>query len=269
MMLKRTINILLLLTFFHSSGSLAMKFSWELGGSIGAFDIPLYIGSAQSRQYILPLPYAKLMSKHFEIDDGVRGFLFRSDKVRLDLSADLSVPVRSKYSVARRDMPNLDTVVQFGPSLEITLAGKYKSENELRLEFPLRAAFSTDVKDTRNIGWLMESVLTYQRKRQQRKADAIKISFGVRYATKDYHQYYYDVAPAFVTPQRGVFTSGGGYSGFFTDAVYGWREGDIIYWVLLRYQNLKGAVYENSPLVEDKNYFLSGVGITWVFAQSL
>jgi len=246
-----------------------MKFSWELGAGFGVFDIPLYAGSSQNKQYLFPLPYVRLESKRLEIDEGIRAFLFKSDKVRLDLSADLALPVRSKDSIARRGMPSLDTVLQLGPSLEITLAGRYKSKNELRLEFPMRTAIATDIKDTRNIGWLLESVLTYERKRQQKKAEAIKISFGVRYATEDFHQYYYDVAPAFVTSGRTVFSSSGGYSGFFTDVNYAWREGNIIYWALLRYQNLNGAVYENSPLVEDKNYLLSGVGITWVFAQSL
>jgi len=269
MKLKPATNILLLLTLFHGSSSVAMEFSWELGAGMGVFDVPLYPGSAQSKQYLLPLPYAKLESKHLEIDDGVRAFFFRSDKVRLDLSADLGVPVRSKNSVARSGMPNLDTVLQVGPSLEITLAGEYKGKNELRLEFPIRVAVATDLKTRSNVGWLMESVLTYERKRQQRKAEAIKISFGLRYATEEYHQYYYDVTPAFITPERTVFTAEGGYSGFFTDAVYGWREANIIYWALLRYQNLNGAVYENSPLVEDKSYFFTGVGITWVFVQSL
>jgi outer membrane protein len=268
-MLKRITNILLLLTLFYSYSSMAIKFSWEFGAGFGVFDIPLYPGSSQNKQYLFPLPYIKLESKHLEIDEGIRAFLFRSDKVRLDLSADLALPVRSKDSIARSGMPSLDTVLQIGPSLEITLAGKYKSKNELRLEFPVRTAIATDIKDTRNIGWLVESVLTYERKRQHKKAEAIKVRLGLRYATEDYHEYYYDVAPAYISPQRAVFTSGGGYSGLFTDIGYGWREGNTIYWTLLRYQSLSGAVYENSPLVEDKDYFLLGAGFSWIFAQSL
>ena len=98
-MLIRITNILLLLTFFHSGSSVAMEFSWQLGAGIGVFDVPLYPGSAQNKQYLLPLPYITLSSKYLEIDDGIRGFLFKSDQVRLDLSADLAVPVRSKDSL--------------------------------------------------------------------------------------------------------------------------------------------------------------------------
>jgi len=43
----------------------------------------------------------------------------------------------------------------------------------------------------------------------------------------------------------------------------------VIYFALLRYQNLNGAVFEDSPLVETENYFFLGVGVTWVLAQSL
>ena len=43
-------------------------------------------------------------------------------------------------------MPDLDLVLQIGPSVEITLAGGRFKPNYTRLEFPCRAALATDFR---------------------------------------------------------------------------------------------------------------------------
>lgn len=262
-------SILLLLTIFGTHGSYAKGIKWELGAGLAGFDIPLYIGSAQNKQYLVPVPYIKLKSKYLEIGEGVKGFLFTSPTMRLDLSADAGVPVRSNDSIVRQGMPNLNTVLQFGPSLEITMSGSRTGLEELRLEFPVRLALATDIKHTENIGWIFEPRFTYESRREHKQGIAYSATFGLRYATRDYHAYYYDVDPAYATPQRPVFASDKGYSGLITNLVASWRDENMIYWATLRYRNLNNAAYENSSLVEVKDYYLFGAGVTWVFASSL
>ena len=43
-----------------------------------------------------------------------------------------------------------------------------------------------------------------------------------------------------------------------------------VFWVgtFLRYDNLSGATFEDSPLVKQKDYFAGGVAITWVLGES-
>ena len=48
-----------------------------------------------------------------------------------------------------------------------------------------------------------------------------------------------------------------------------WLSGDMIYWVLIRLQNLDDAVFVESPLVEQTDYLLTGVGFSWIFARNL
>ncbi len=245
------------------------KLEWELGGGVAGFDVPLYVGSAQSKQYLLPVPYAKLTSRYLEVDDGIRGIFFTSPYVRLDISADIGVPVSSDDSEVRRGMPNLDAVLQLGPSLKITFSGSRRGKNELRLELPVRTAIATDIKSTENIGWVFEPRFVYEQRRKNKQGLSYLAAFGLQYSTSDYHAYYYDVEPQFVTSERVFFESDKGYSGLLTDLSAAWRQGEIIYWVFLRYRNLNGAVFENSPLVEQSDYLLAGAGVTWVFAQSL
>ena len=42
------------------------------------------------------------------------------------------------------------------------------------------------------------------------------------------------------------------------------------YWVggFVRYDNLNGAVFEDSPLVRQKSYLAGGLAITWIFGES-
>jgi outer membrane protein len=265
-------NILLSLAFFCSVNSIAQEspqiLEWELGAGFAGFDIPLYVGSSKNKQYLFPVPHAKLWSRYLEIDDNVRGFFYTSPKIRLDISADLGIPVSSDDSDARQGMPNLNTVLQFGPSLEITLSGSRRGKDELRLELPIRAAIATDIKNTENIGWIFEPRVTYEKRRKNKHGLSYSATLGLQYSTRDYHAYYYDVESQFVTPVRTFFKSDKGYSGVITDIVATWREGKIIYWTYLRYHGLNNTAFENSPLVEEKNYYLIGAGVTWVLAQS-
>ena len=252
-----------------SASVYADKKQWELGVGIAALDIPLYPGSSQSKTYIFPVPYVVYRSEKLEINNGVDLTLFKKPGIRFNVSADLGVPVNSSDSEARAGMPDLDLVIQFGPSLEITLAGGRFKPSHLRLDLPVRVAIATDFGSAESVGWIFEPRLSYESRRPYKTGFANLISAGLRFSTEELHGYYYDVEPAFVTPTRPEFKTQGGYSGLFIDYIANWRSEDFILWALLRYQNLEGAAFEDSPLVEQKDYLMFGAGLTWVFARNL
>lgn len=264
-MLKR---IFILLLACYSSGAFAANTLWELGAGLTGINLPLYPGSSQNKNYLIPFPYFRLRSEYIEVDDGVRAFLFQSPNVRFNISADLGVPVNSEDSELRSGMPDLNTVIQIGPSLEFIFAGSRSEPYEFRFELPLRTAIATDIKTTQNVGWILEPRVTYETLRPFKNGWAYQISTGLRYSTKEFHQYYYDVPTAFATTNRPFFESDKGYSGFFMDLVGNWRYDDFIYFTFIRYQNLNGTAFEDSPLVEDTNYFSVGLGLVWMLAGS-
>ncbi|MDH5711018.1 MAG: MipA/OmpV family protein [Gammaproteobacteria bacterium] len=249
--------------------AVAQDIIWELGAGAANFSLDLYPGSASKKHYLVPLPYFTLISTKIEIDRGIRGFLFKSDTVLLDVSADFGIPVDSDDSAVRKGMPNLDAVLQLGPSLEVLLHRSESGHSNIRFELPLRAAIASDIKNTSNEGWLLEPRLTFEKKRLHKAGLSTRLMLGLKYATRDYNAYYYDVAPMYATPERPVYASDKGYGGAFVSLQAGWREGNWVWWTLLQYQSLSGAVYEDSPLVEEKDYYLFGVGFAWIFAQSL
>ena len=242
---------------------------WELGVGVTALEIPLYPGSSQSKTYVLPIPHFLYRSERLEIDNGLEATFFRTPRTRFNLSADFAVPVNSRDSDLREGMPDLDLVIQIGPSVEITLAGDRFKPSHFRLELPVRAAIATDLGSAEFVGWTFEPRLTYETRRPYRTGFTYLVSGGFRFSTAELHQYYYNVEPAFETPTRSQFDAQGGYSGLFLDYVANWRTEDLIFFALLRYQNIGQSAFEDSPLVEQSDYLMFGVGMTWVFSRNL
>lgn len=254
---------------FMNTETVADGSQWELGIGLGALEIPFYPGSSQSKTYLVPIPHILYRSENVVVDNGLQATFLKTPKLRFDLSVDFGVPVNSEDSKARQGMPDIDLVLQIGPSLDVTLAGGRFKPSHTRMELLLRAAVATDFTSAEHVGWIFEPRLTYETRRPYKKGFAYLLSGGLRYATEEYNDYYYGVDSSFVTPTRPVFDSAGGYSGLFVDAIANWRANDIIYFAFVRYQNLSGAEFEKSPLVEQKDYFFIGAGLTWVFARNL
>lgn len=261
-------SLLLSLCYLFSQQILAKETFWELGAGATVANTALYPGSDEDISFFIPFPFFRVKSDHFEVDDGIRGFLFESAKYRFNVSAGFGVPVNSQNSDARNGMPDLDAVLQIGPSLEIVFSGGRRKPHEFRLELPVRAAVATDLRSAKSVGVIFEPRLSYETLRPFKSGWAYQIRGGLRYASNEYHAYYYDVPVEFSTPQRNEYQSNSGYSGAFIDLTGNWRHNDFIYFGFLSYQNLSGATYENSPLVEDTNVFSIGTGIIWIFSDS-
>ncbi|MCW9046811.1 MAG: MipA/OmpV family protein, partial [Gammaproteobacteria bacterium] len=153
---------LLFFVYLISSGVYADETFWEFGAGVSAFNTALYPGSSEEETYVIPFPYFRVQSEHFEVDEGIRGFLFESPDYRLNISGGIGVPVNSEDSNARSGMPDLNTVLQIGPSFEVIFSGGRKKPHEFRLELPLRTAIATDLSSTDNIGWIFEPRLSYE-----------------------------------------------------------------------------------------------------------
>ncbi|MCK4834315.1 MAG: MipA/OmpV family protein, partial [Gammaproteobacteria bacterium] len=90
---------------------------WEIGVGLTTMHIPFYPGSSQSKTYFFPIPHILYRSEKLEIDNGIDATLFKTTRLRFNISADFAVPVNSQDSDKRAGMPDLDLVLQIGPSL--------------------------------------------------------------------------------------------------------------------------------------------------------
>lgn len=241
---------------------------WDLGLGGGIFNYQLYPGAVSSNTLVIPVPYFTFRSPRLEIDRGIKGFLYSSERFALDVSADFALPADSEDTRARQGMPDLDFMVQLGPSLEFLLNDAARNYFDVRFEIPVRAAFATDLSDVKNSGYLLEPRFSFNHRRLAKTGLTQKVTLGLKFATEDYHDYYYQVAPVFANATRPAYDSDSGFGGSFINYYVSYKTSDFVYWMFFRYQSLRGAVFEDSPLVEQKDYYFAGFGFAWLFAGS-
>ncbi len=243
---------------------------WEAGFGVAGLSIPDYRGSDERRGYVLPLPYLIYRGDIIGIDrEGIHGDIFKSDRVKLDVSLAVGSPAKSDENKARAGMPDIDPTVEVGPSLKIRLKRNESRDRIWSLRLPLRVVFATDLSNFRQIGWVFSPHLNFEALNiGPGRGWNLGFAMGPLYATEKYHDYFYEVAPEFATPTRPAFNARGGYSGGRITLSLSKRFPKFWVGVFARYDALSGAVFENSPLVKKNESFMFGGGVAWIFAKS-
>jgi outer membrane protein len=243
---------------------------WEVGIGLGVLSLPFYRGAASGRTYIAPLPYIQYRGEHVRVDEeGIRSALFRSNAVRLDFSLAAGVPVSSDGNSARRGMASLDPTVEIGPSLEFLLWHPRERDRALWLKFPMRAALSVALRNIEYQGWIFAPYLDYRMiKGERTQAWTMTLAVGPQFADRRYHDYYYEVTPADVTPLRPEYHPTMGYSGSRVTLGVQKRFGGYRLAAFGRYDDLRGAVFNDSPLVQQQHYYAVGAALIKLLAVS-
>lgn len=236
---------------------------WELGVGLGALHLPHYRGSDQTYGWVLPLPFAVYRGEILKADrEGARAVLAEGERIDLDISLAAAAPTRSQDNQARAGMADLAPVIEFGPNLNLMLARGAGWKTELRL--PLRAGFTVDTRPSQ-VGWIAMPRLALDLDLARWQVGAYA---SLVYGDRGQHGYYYDVAAAEATPDRPAYRAAGGYAG--TQLTFGTSRRFERHWfgAFLRYDNLKGAAFADSPLVRRRDNLTVGVAMSWVLAQS-
>lgn len=240
---------------------------WEFGLGVVPLSIPHYRGSDERSLYVLPFPYFVYRGPLLKADrEGARLDFIRADRLRVDLSASAGPPSRSSDGGARADMPKLDATIELGAALKVLLWQSPESRQAVSINLPIRAAFATDLTFLEPIGWIASPNVSYQI--VGTRGWQTGVTMGPLFATERYHDYFYEVAPQYATATRPTYDASGGYSGSFARLTLSKRYARFWVGAFVRYDNLRGAVFEDSPLVRQDYSFMWGAGIAWVFAQS-
>ena len=94
------------------------------------------------------------------------------------------------------------------------------------------------------------------------------ISAGPQFADHNYHAYFYEVLADYATTTRPEYHPGGGYSGSRVTLTLEKRWGSLSLGAFLRYDNLQGAVFADSPLVQRRDYLATGFALIKLLAVS-
>lgn len=242
---------------------------WEIGIGIGGVSFPAYRGSDQQRSMLLPTPYFVYRGDLFKADrDGVRGIFFDSDRVELNISTSASIPVDSDDIKLRKDMPDLEPTLEVGPSLDINLWRSADLRRKLDLRLPVRYAFTAEANPD-SVGWQFTPRLNLDINDPGAwRGWNLGLLTGPVFGTRRQHEYFYGVGERYATTSRNAYDAPGGYAGWQVLGALSKRF--PTYWVggFVRYDSLRGAVFDASPMVVSERYVAAGIAIAWIVGQS-
>jgi len=240
---------------------------WEIGAGVFPSTYPAYRGSDDQQYYLLPFPYLVYRGDFLRIDrEGMRARLFDTDRVEINVSVSGAIPVNSDDSDARSGMPDLDPTFEIGPSLNIVLA-RPSDRQTLKLKLPVRFVIATDFSGTEQAGWIFNPHLNLDSRDVFGGWNA-GLSMGPLFGNRKYHAYYYEVAPEFATASRPAYSASGGYSGTLVIASLSRRFEHVWMGGFIRYDNLSGAAFDDSPLVETGHSVMGGFAVAYVLKKS-
>jgi outer membrane protein len=243
---------------------------WEAGLGVAGLYFPDYRGSSQSRGYALPAPYFVYRGDFLKADrHGLRGVFVKTERFDLNLSVGASLPVDSSKNRARAGMEDLKPSLEFGPSLDITAWRSSDRRARLDVRLPLRGAVTVESSPRFIGGQFFPHLNLDVRDPAGFSGWNLGVVGGPVFTDARYNRYFYDVSAADATATRPAYaTTGGGYAG--TQFLVALSRRFPKFWVggFARYDVLRGAKFEASPLVTSKHYASAGIGFSWILGES-
>lgn len=244
---------------------------WEVGVAGGFLRTPEYRGAKKMHNYYIPFPYAAYRGHRLGIDEeGIRGKIIQDDRFRFDMRFAANVPVKSSSDSKRAGMEQLDPVIELGPSVEYAFwKSKITKATGLWLRLPLRIMLPVNIISIGYSGWSFAPYLEYVRRWHfTGSLWNFGIALGPTFNSVGYHNYFYQVTSADVTSDRELYNSSLGYGGSRITFTLIGNSKHMWYGFFARFDDLHGAVFADSPLVEVQRYIAYGISIGWKFARS-
>jgi outer membrane scaffolding protein for murein synthesis (MipA/OmpV family) len=242
---------------------------WEVGAGLSVLSMPDYRGSDVTSAHVLPIPYLVYRGEILKADqDGLRGLLYNIERLEINISLNGTLPAIDDDNPARQGMDELKPTVEVGPTANFHLWRSTDRKTKLDLRLPVRTAITVE-SDPRQIGWLFSPNLILEVKDPAGFTGwNLGLQGGPYFNEGEYNAYFYSVSPAEATAERPAYAASGGYSG--SQVTLTLTKRFPRYWVggYVRYDNVSGAVYEDSPLFETQHAVAAGVAMSWIFGES-
>jgi len=190
---------------------------WEFRLAAFGRYTPAYPGAADHNLTLLPLPYPVYRGSRLRFGEDLEeigeGRVLAGSRVKLDINFDVNFGADSEDISVRRNMPDLDLLVEIGPELEFNLNNRSAVEGALLFALQLRAAVSFDGSDATGRGFLFNPELEYRIDQAFGTRNDWSVRWTPIWGSEDYADYFYEVAPEFATTSRSSFNAASGYLG--------------------------------------------------------
>ena len=240
---------------------------WEVGGFAGSLTSPAYPASTERLNRNLVLPYFVYRGERLSVDrDGIDARLRLSPDYELDLGVSGSFPAMSDGISVRQGMPDMGTLLEFGPRLKVKLPSPGPGMR-LGLDLPLREVFEVS-GGTRGQGLVFEPSMAL---------DMVNVGggwsmtakFGLTWGDQQINQYFYGVAPAYATALRPAFEAQSGLMSARTSlSASKSLNPDVRVFGYARMDYFGLSANTASPLHLQNSSPSMGLGLTWTLGRS-
>jgi outer membrane scaffolding protein for murein synthesis (MipA/OmpV family) len=240
---------------------------WEVGAFGGGLSTPAYPGSVDRTARALLVPFFIYRGEVFRADrSGIGARVVHQRNYEFDIGFSVALPANSDVVQARSGMPDLGTLLEFGPRAKFTLA-RPAPGSELVLELPLRMVLELR-GGVRDRGVAFEPALTYDI-RDIGAGWSLGTSAGLMLGDQRLNQHFYGVEPAYATATRPQYDAQAGLisTRFSLNTSKAFNK-DVRFGGYVRYESYQGAANLNSPLHLASQGTSVGVGITWTLGRS-
>lgn len=239
---------------------------WEAGIFGVAASQQAYPGAKHRVNSGIPLPFLVYRGEVVRAEQGSVGVrAVKTANSEVDIGVSGSFGSASNDNDARRGMPNIGTLVEFGPRLKWDL-GDAPGDGRWRLALPLRGVFDINhAFDFRGVAFEPEFGWG------ARSSDGWGhgVSLGLLLGNARLADTFYGVAPEFVTAARPAYTARSGLiSTRITASLTKRLSTDWRFFGFARVDSVAGAANRDSPLVERTNGVSVGLGLAWTWARS-
>ncbi len=240
---------------------------WEAGAGAAVFSSPAYPAAEQHTTRALALPFILYRGKVLRADQqGVGARLVNTDRIEFDVGFAAALPSHSDDVSARRGMPDLGTLVEFGPRVKVHLAD-LGEQGRVRFELPLRTVIEAR-GGLRRQGWTGEPRLVWQKIGADRTW-TVEGQLGALFGDRRIQRYFYDVAPQYATVDRPEYHADAGLLLVRTGLFGTYRlNPDWRLFGFVRLESYAGAANKDSPLFKKNAGAAAGIGFAWTFARS-
>lgn len=239
---------------------------WEVGAFALGVSQQAYPGADHQVRRGLALPYLIYRGSVLRAEGDSAGLrAFKTPRFELDVGVAGAFGSNASDIDARRGMPNIGTLVEFGPRLKWNLS-EPGERGRWRVDLPLRGVFDLS-NSLAHRGFAFQPALIYQRRLDSGWSYSTSVSALV--ADQRLADTFYTVEPRYALATRPAYEASAG--------LVAWRLGasltkpinrDWRVFGFARVDSVAGAANRASPLVRQTTGASVGVGLSYTWLRS-
>ena len=241
---------------------------WEVGVLGVAVSQQAYPGASQQRTGVGVLPYFIYRGEWLRVERDTLGVrAVETPRYKLDIGFSGSLGSSAANLTARQGMPNLGTLVEFGPRLRVELTpAEQRTYGRWRLDLPVRGVFDlSDRLKHRGVGF--EPKLVLDRRLNPRLTYSASVSTLI--GDQRLNDTFYGVNPAYATATRPAYQARSGLVALRAGVSAQYHiNPDWQLFTYARVESVAGAANRQSPLIQRGTGPTVGIGLNHTLTRS-